>query len=239
MQRFKSRKIDELRTVSIVSGFNKYAEGSVLIKFGNTHVICNATVQNKVPPFLRGKNSGWVTAEYSMLPRSTHSRMNRDVFGKSPNGRAMEIQRLIGRSLRAAVDLKKLGERQIIIDCDVIQADGGTRCAAINGGFVALSIAINSLLQKKIISQNPIRTNITAVSCVVYKGQCAIDPDYEEDSNCDSDVNFVINGDDKIIEIQGTAEREAFSFEELFEMNSMIKSANKKIANLQKVAIES
>jgi ribonuclease PH len=237
MQRKFHRQLDQLRPIEIIPHFTKHAEGSVLIKTGDTHVLCNASVQNKVPSFLRGKNSGWVTAEYSMLPRSTNTRMNRDTYGKSPNGRAIEIQRLIGRSLRACVDLSKLGERQIIIDCDVIQADGGTRCAAINGGFVALQLAINKLIKRGELAEDPIKYNITAASCFVKNNEVGIDPDYDEDSSCDSDINFVLSQTGKIIEVQGTAENQHFSFEDLIKMEEILKKSNAGIVQIQKEAL--
>lgn len=237
-QRKFNRKFDQLRPIEIIPNFTKYAEGSVLIKTGDTHVLCNASVQEKVPPFLRGQNSGWITAEYSMLPRSTHSRINRDSYAKSPNGRAMEIQRLIGRSLRACVDLRKLGERQIIVDCDVVQADGGTRCASINGGFVALQLAIIKLIKKGILLENPIKYNITAASCFIKNGEIGIDPDYDEDSSCDSDINFVLNHKGKIIEVQGTAENKHFDFENLIRMEQILKKSNLKILEIQKEVVK-
>ncbi|MFT6076901.1 MAG: ribonuclease PH [Myxococcota bacterium] len=230
------RKRDELREIKITTNVNNYAEGSCIIEFGNTKVLCTATVEEKIPPFLRGKGEGWITAEYSMLPRSTHSRNMRDVNRKSPNGRGMEIQRLIGRSLRAAVDLKKLGERQIIIDCDVLQADGGTRCASITGGFVALSIAINKLIYNRVLDKSPIINQVSAVSCGIYKGMSVTDLDYAEDSKCDTDINFVLSGGN-IIEVQGTAEQAPFSFEELKEMYELAESAASTIEKLQDEAI--
>ena len=231
------RKRDQLREILITTDVNKYAEGSCVIEFGNTKVLCTATVEEKVPPFLRGKKSGWLTAEYSMLPRATQERNGRDAYRSSPNGRTLEIQRLIGRSLRAAVDLEKLGERQIVIDCDVLQADGGTRCASITGGFVVLQMAINKLLQEKVIHKSPILFPICAVSCGVYKGHSVVDLDYAEDSNCDTDINFVLQGDGKIIEVQGTAEKEPFSFDELKEMYDLAKNAAKEISLLQQNAL--
>ena len=206
------RRAGQIRGVSITTNVNKYAEGSCLIKFGNTHVLCTASVEESVPPFLRNKGVGWVSAEYSMLPRSTHQRNRRDSTRNSPNGRGLEIQRLIGRSLRAVIDTSKLGERQIIVDCDVLQADGGTRCASITGGFVALRMAVNNLLKRQVIYTDPIYNKVCAVSCGLYKGKPVIDLDYDEDSSCQADVNFVISDDGKIIEIQGTAEEKPFDF---------------------------
>jgi ribonuclease PH len=237
MQRKFNRELHQLRPIEIIPHFTKHAEGSVLVKTGDTHVLCNASIQNKVPPFLFGKKSGWVTAEYSMLPRSTHSRINRDSYSKSPNGRAMEIQRLIGRSLRACIDLKKLGEKQVIIDCDVLQADGGTRCAAINGGFVALHLAIIKLLKRGELLENPIKFHITAASCFVKNGEIGIDPDYNEDSSCDSDINFVLSQTGQIIEVQGTAENKHFTFEDLLKMEKILKKSNEEILKIQKSAL--
>jgi ribonuclease PH len=227
------RKRSQLREITIATNVNKYAEGSCIIEFGNTKVLCTASVEEKIPPFLRGKKQGWLTAEYSMLPRATHSRNMRDVYRNSANGRTLEISRLIGRSLRAVVDLEKLGERQIIIDCDVLQADGGTRCASITGGFIALQLAINKLLQNRIIDKNPINSSICAISCGIYKGMTVLDLDYLEDSTCDTDINFVMSGDGKIIEVQGTAEKEPFSFEELQEMYELAKNAALEINKAQ------
>lgn len=231
------RKQDQLREITIETNVNKYAEGSCIVQFGNSKVLCTASVEEKIPPFLRGKKQGWLTAEYSMLPRATHERSGRDVYRNSANGRTLEIQRLIGRSLRAIIDLNKLGERQIIIDCDVLQADGGTRCASIVGGFVALQLAINKLLKNRIIHQSPIISSLCAVSCGIYKGIAVVDLDYDEDSNCDTDINFVIAEDGKIIEVQGTAEKEAFSFEQLREMYDLAENAAKEISRLQREAL--
>jgi ribonuclease PH len=229
------RNFDQIRQVTITPHFNKHAEGSCLIKFGDTHVICTASVEEKVPPFLRNKGTGWVTGEYNMLARSTHSRMHRD--STKPNGRAIEIQRLIGRSLRAAIDVRKLGERQIIIDCDVIQADGGTRCAAITGGYVALALAVNKLVNQRIIRENPLIGSICAVSCGIFQGQVVADLDYLEDSKCETDSNFVINKDFNLIEIQGTAEVGSMSFEQLSKMYDLAKKAAAELFEIQKEAI--
>ena len=231
------RKRDQLREINIITNVNKYAEGSCTIEWGNNKILCTASVEEKIPPFLRGKKQGWLTAEYSMLPRSTHYRNGRDAYRQSPNGRVLEIQRLIGRSLRAVVDLKKLGERQIIVDCDVLQADGGTRCASITGGFIALQLAIQQLLQNRVIDQSPIVSSLCAVSCGIYRGMSVVDLDYEEDSNCDTDMNFVIADGGKIIEIQGTAEGEPFAFERLKEMYDLAENSAKEVSLLQKNAI--
>lgn len=209
------RQPNELRKITITRHYTKHAEGSVLVEFGDTKVLCTASVEEKVPGFLRGKNEGWVTAEYGMLPRSTGSRMAREAARGKQSGRTMEIQRLIGRSLRAAVDLKALGERSITIDCDVIQADGGTRTASITGAFVALQDAINFLIKKKKIKKNPLHGQIASVSVGIYKGTPVLDLDYDEDSNAETDMNVVMNDSGAYIELQGTAEGHAFRPEEL------------------------
>lgn len=223
------RTAAELRPVEIIRGYTKHAEGSVLVKFGDTHVICTASVDEKVPPFLRGKGQGWVTAEYGMLPRSTGSRMDREAARGKQSGRTQEIQRLIGRSLRAVIDLEKLGERTIQIDCDVIQADGGTRTAAITGGFVALHDAVSALLQKQLISASPVLDFVAAISVGVYQGVPVLDLDYIEDSGCDTDMNVVMTGSGGYVEIQGTAEGAAFR---RAEMNAMLDLAQAGIAEL-------
>ncbi len=207
------RAADQLREVEIIRHYTKHAEGSVLIKFGDTHVLCTASIEDKVPPFLRGKNQGWVTAEYGMLPRSTGSRMDREAARGKQSGRTQEIQRLIGRSLRAIIDLHKLGERTIHLDCDVIQADGGTRTASITGAYVALHDAISVLLKKGQIQQSPLRDAVAAISVGVYKGTPVLDLDYIEDSDCDTDMNIVMTGKGGFVEIQGTAEGEPFQRE--------------------------
>ena len=205
------RAPDQLRNISIIPHFLPHADGSVLIACGNTKVICTASIDESVPPFLRGKNQGWVTAEYGMLPASTASRMRREAAQGKQSGRTQEIQRLIGRSLRAAVDLSRLGERQILIDCDVIQADGGTRTASITGAYVALHLAIDKLLAAGKLAHNPIREAVAAVSLGIVGGVPLLDLDYPEDSGCDSDINLVMTASGNIIEIQGTAEGAAFS----------------------------
>jgi ribonuclease PH len=232
-----NRSLDQIREVTIATNVNKYAEGSCLIKFGETHVLCTASVEERIPPFLRNTGKGWVSAEYSMLPRSTHTRNNRDNAMK-PNGRAIEIQRLIGRSLRSVIDMKKLGERQITIDCDVLQADGGTRCASITGGFVALALAIKTIMDQGILRQNPLIGSVCAVSCGVFNGEVVADLDYAEDSKCDVDTNFVINQNFDLIEIQGTAENGAMSFEQVTKMYEMAKKAAEEITQIQKDAIK-
>ncbi len=211
LSRSENRQPDQLRTIKMVPHFSPHAEGSVLIQCGQTHVICTATVEESVPSFLRGKGSGWVTAEYGMLPRSTHGRMRREAAQGKQSGRTQEIQRLIGRSLRAVVDLNKLGERQIIVDCDVIQADGGTRTASITGGFVALALAIQKLISTQKLAENPIIEPVAAISLGVVNGQPLLDLDYLEDSGCDVDMNIIMTASGQLVEIQGTAEGHVFS----------------------------
>ena len=223
------RAPDEIRPIRLTRGYTKHAEGSVLVEFGDTKVICTATVEERVPGFLRGQGQGWVTAEYGMLPRSTGSRMGREAARGKQGGRTMEIQRLIGRSLRAAVDMKRLGENTITIDCDVIQADGGTRTASITGGYVALADAINYLLDKKLIDKNPLQNQIASISVGVYQGIPVADLDYAEDSACETDMNIVMNDKGGFIELQGTAEGEAFSQDEL---DAMLKLGKDAIAQL-------
>lgn len=217
--RIDGRKSNELRMVKMTSEYILYPEGSVLVEFGNTKVICNASFTAGVPPFLKDSGKGWVTGEYAMLPRATNTRNKRESQKGRPDGRSQEISRLIGRSLRAAVDMNKLGENTIVIDCDVIQADGGTRTAAITGGFTALAIAVKKKMDDGVIAENPIKNNVAAVSVGIFKGTPVLDLNYHEDSQADTDMNIVASGDGRIIEIQGSAEQEAFTREE---MNSMI-----------------
>ena len=200
------RAPDEMRAITIETGYTRHAEGSCLISFGDTRVLCTASVERNVPPWMRGKGEGWVTGEYSMLPRATHTRGQREAAKGKQSGRTQEIQRLIGRSLRAVVDMKKLGERQITLDCDVIQADGGTRTASISGAWVALQLAVNGLLKSGDLVENPITAKVAAVSCGIYKGTPVLDLDYPEDSNADADANFVLIEGGKIAEAQATAE---------------------------------
>ena len=233
-----NRQADEMRSIRITRNYTKHAEGSVLIEFGDTKVICTASVEEKVPGFLRGKGQGWVTAEYGMLPRSTGSRMRREASGGKQGGRTMEIQRLIGRALRAGIDLNVLGENTISLDCDVIQADGGTRTASITGAWVALHDAIQYLLEKKIIDKNPLHHQIASVSVGIFNGTPVLDLDYAEDSNAETDMNVVMNSDNGFIEVQGTAEGHPYSKDEL---NNMLALAEKGITELfasQKAAIE-
>ncbi|MBB6122368.1 ribonuclease PH [Sphingobium subterraneum] len=207
-----------MRTITMEPGFTVHAEGSCLISFGDTRVLCTASVEERVPPFLRGKGEGWVTAEYGMLPRATHTRGSREAAKGKQSGRTQEIQRLIGRSLRAVVDMKKLGERQITIDCDVIQADGGTRTASISGAWVALRIAIDKLLASGALKEDPIIQQVAAISCGIHQGTPVLDLDYIEDSSAEADANFVLTGDSKIAEVQATAEGATFDEEELLRL---------------------
>ena len=210
-----ARAADELRPIQITRKFTTHAEGAVLVEFGDTRVICTASVEERVPPFLKGKGRGWVTAEYGMLPRSTHTRMQREANRGRQDGRTMEIQRLIGRALRAVMDLEALGERTITLDCDVIQADGGTRTAAITGGFVALADAVRHLMRRKLVRKNPLHGQVASVSVGIYKGVPVLDLDYAEDSEAETDMNIVMNDAGAFIEVQGTAEGHAFRMEEL------------------------
>ena len=235
----QNRANNALRTVKIIPNYLMSPEGSVLIEFGNTKVICTATVEETVPPFLKGKGQGWITAEYGMLPRSTGVRMKREAASGKQGGRTVEIQRLIGRSLRAACDLGKLGERQIIIDCDVIQADGGTRCASITGGFVALSLAINKLLHDNQLTENPLLMQIAAVSVGVVGGVPLLDLDYIEDSGCDSDMNVIMGNNGKIVEIQGTAEGAAFNTQELTQLLGLAEIGITQLFDLQQQVLTS
>lgn len=227
------RTADQLRAVQIESGFTQHAEGSVLISCGNTRVLCNASVESRVPPFLRNTGKGWVTAEYSLLPRSTHTRNQREASRGKQSGRTLEIQRLIGRSLRAAVDLNALQEHTITVDCDVLQADGGTRTAAITGAYIALRQAINWMLQEKKIKQDPIHGQIAAVSVGVFEGQSVLDLDYAEDSNAETDMNVVLNDAGHFIEVQGTAEGHAFTRDELDRLLDLASAGIKQLMQAQ------
>ncbi len=231
------RQPDELRTISIETGVTRHAEGSCLIKCGDTHVLCTASLEERVPPFLRNSGLGWVTAEYGMLPRATTTRNRREASTGKQSGRTLEIQRLIGRSLRAGVDRVALGERQITIDCDVIQADGGTRCASITGGWVALRLAVNKLMKAGDIKSDPLTDHVAAVSCGIWGGQAVLDLDYTEDSEAGTDANFVITGRGGLIEVQASAEGAPFSRGEL---DRLIELADKGVAKLvaaQKAAV--
>ncbi|HID81402.1 MAG TPA: ribonuclease PH [Chromatiales bacterium] len=232
------RQPNELRPITFTRNYTRHAEGSVLVCFGDTKVICNASVEERVPPFLRGKGKGWVTAEYGMLPRSTGSRMGREAARGKQGGRTMEIQRLIGRSLRAAIDLEALGERQITIDCDVIQADGGTRTASISGGFVALTDAINHLIEKGALQKSPLHGSIASVSVGIYQGTPVLDLDYPEDSDAETDMNVVMNEAGQFIEVQGTAEGHAFRRDELDDMLDLAQLGIREIIQAQQTALE-
>ncbi len=231
------RAADELRHVRFTRRYTKHAEGSVLVEFGDTRVLCTASVDERVPGFLRGKGQGWVTAEYGMLPRSTGSRMDREASRGKQGGRTMEIQRLIGRSLRAVIDLKALGERSITIDCDVIQADGGTRTASITGAYVALADAIKHLLDKGAITTNPLLAQVASVSVGVYKGTPVLDLDYAEDCNAETDMNVVMNEQGDFIEVQGTAEGHPFSRDELLAMLDLAQGGIFTLIQAQKQAL--
>jgi ribonuclease PH len=227
----------ELRPVSFTRGATRHAEGSCLVKFGDTHVLCTATVEDRVPPWLKGGGQGWVTAEYGMLPRSTGERMRREAATGKQSGRTQEIQRLIGRALRAVVDLKGLGERQITIDCDVIQADGGTRTAAITGSWVALYDAITWMRGRGMLQASPLRDHVAAVSCGIHGGKPVLDLDYAEDSEAGTDANFVLTGSGGIVEIQGTAETEPFSQEQFDALMALARRGIAELVQLQKITI--
>ncbi|PZQ52521.1 MAG: ribonuclease PH [Rhodovulum sulfidophilum] len=231
------RATDALRSVTIETGVSRHAEGSCLIRMGDTHVLCTASVEENVPPFLRKTGLGWVTAEYGMLPRATTSRNRREAAAGKQSGRTQEIQRLIGRSLRAGIDRVALGERQITVDCDVIQADGGTRCASITGGWVALRLAVNKLLKAGDIKTDPITTHVAAVSCGVYGGQAVLDLDYAEDSVAGTDGNFVMTGERGLIEVQGSAEGATFSRAELGVLLDLAEKGIDELVAAQKAAI--
>ena len=230
------RAADELRPITITRHYTKHAEGSVLVECGDTRVLCNASVENSVPGFLRGKGRGWVTAEYGMLPRSTGSRMRREASNGKQGGRTMEIQRLIGRALRASLDMEALGERTITIDCDVIQADGGTRTASITGSWVALSDAIQTLIDRGDMTSSPVKCQIAAISVGIYQGEPVLDLDYAEDSQAHTDMNIVMNSNNGFIEVQGTAEGESFSDQQLNAMLDLARGGIKQIFELQRKA---
>ncbi|MCB1534650.1 MAG: ribonuclease PH [Rhodoblastus sp.] len=231
------RAADEMRAVSLERNVARYAEGSCLVKFGNTHVLCTASLEDKPPMWLRGQGRGWVTAEYAMLPRATHTRTRRESSSGKPSGRTQEIQRLIGRSLRAVTDLKMLGERQITVDCDVIQADGGTRTASITGAWVALHDCLKWMRGRSIIKDMPLKDRVAAVSCGIYKGATVLDLDYDEDSSAETDANFVMTGKGGIVEVQMTAENETFDEAQLAAMLGLAKAGIAKLADLQKAAV--
>jgi ribonuclease PH len=231
------RQPDELRPVSLERGVVKYAEGSCFVKFGDTHVLVAATLEDRLPPWLKGQGRGWVTAEYGMLPRATLERTRREASAGKQSGRTVEIQRLIGRSLRSVVDLVALGERQITIDCDVVQADGGTRTAAITGAWVALHDCIAWMKKREMVTREVLRDHVAAVSCGVFNGTAVLDLDYAEDSEADTDANFVMTGKGLIVEVQGTAERDPFSEEQLLTLLALARKGVTKLVDLQKMAV--
>jgi ribonuclease PH len=231
------RQPDELRAVTLERGVVKYAEGSCFVKFGDTHVLVTATLEDRLPPWLKGQARGWVTAEYGMLPRATLERTRREASSGKQGGRTIEIQRLIGRSLRAVVDLPALGERQITVDCDVIQADGGTRTASITGAWVALHDCIRWMKTRKMVLGEPLRDHIAAISCGIHNGTPVLDLDYAEDSEADTDANFVMTGSGNIVEVQGTAEKTPFSEEQLLALLALARKGVGKLVDLQKMAV--
>ncbi len=231
------RAPDEMRAIEIVTGYTRHAEGSVLVSFGDTKVICTASVEERVPPFLRGKGEGWVTGEYSMLPRATHTRGSREAAKGKQSGRTQEIQRLIGRSLRAVCDMKKLGERQITLDCDVIQADGGTRTASISGAWVALRLAVDKLMAQGLITHDPLTAKVAAISCGIYKGTPVLDLDYIEDSNADADANFVLIEGGLIAEAQATAEGAPYDEEGMLRLLRLARIGCDRIFAAQEAAV--
>ena len=231
------RQSDQLRQVRLTRNFTRHAEGSVLVEMGDTQVLCTASVEENVPPFLRGKGRGWVTAEYGMLPRATHTRSAREAAKGKQTGRTQEIQRLIGRALRAVVDLKALGERQITLDCDVLQADGGTRCASITGAWVALYDACEKLVTSGKLVENPVRDHVAAISVGIYKGSPVLDLDYPEDSDCDTDMNVVMTGSGGIVEIQGTAEGEPFTRQQMNVLTDLAEAGIRQLIAAQETAL--
>ena len=237
-KRPSNRHYNELRKIALEVDVSRYAEGSCMAKFGNTHVLCTASIGNKLPPWLRNSGKGWITAEYGMLPRSTHSRIDREVTKGKPSGRTQEIQRLIGRSLRSTVDLAKLGEIQIKIDCDVIQADGGTRTASITGAWVALYQAIQTLLKSGKITENPILDQVSAISCGIWNNQEILDLDYEEDSDAETDGNFILTANNGIVELQTTAEKKPFNKEQFLNLLSLAELGTNKIFEIQRNVLD-
>ena len=231
------RQVDELRAVSLERSVVKYAEGSCFVKFGDTHVLVTASLEERLPPWLKGQGRGWVTAEYGMLPRATAERTRREASAGKQGGRTVEIQRLIGRSLRSVIDLQALGERQITIDCDVIQADGGTRTASITGAWVALHDCIGWMKARKMINGDPLRDHIAAISCGIFNGTPVLDLDYAEDSEADTDANFVMTGDGRIIEVQGTAEKTPFTQDEFLALMALARKGVTRLVDLQKMAV--
>src|SRR3954452_6931798 len=237
MTRPSGRAPDELRVLQIIPNTMQFAEGSASIRLGDTHVLCSASVEERVPSWLKGKGRGWITAEYGMLPRATKERTPREAASGKQGGRTVEIQRLIGRSLRAAIDLEALGERQITVDCDVIQADGGTRTASITGAWVALADCISWMKARNMLKANVLRDNVAAISCGIYQGTPVLDLDYAEDSEADTDANFVMTGDGRIIEVQGTAEKTPFSESEFLALMALARKGVARLVDLQKMAV--
>jgi ribonuclease PH len=235
--RRSNRALDQMRTISLTPGFSRHAEGSCLVKFGDTHVLVTASLEEKAPPFLKGSGKGWVTAEYGMLPRSTHERMRREAAAGKQSGRTQEIQRLVGRSLRAICDLSAMGERQITLDCDVLQADGGTRTAAITGGFVALSQCLTFMKKTGLVTVPVIKDHVAAVSCGIVKGEAVLDLNYDEDSTAETDANFVLTGAGGLVEIQGTAEGAPFTEDQLVGMLRLARKGIAELVELQKQAL--
>src|SRR4051795_12416239 len=231
------RAPDALRAVTLERGVARYAEGSCLVSFGETRVLCAASLEERGPPWLRGSGRGWVTAEYSMLPRATHTRTRREISSGRPSGRTQEIQRLIGRSLRAVVNLPAVGERQIVVDCDVLQADGGTRTAAITGAWVALHDCFQWMIGRNMLSVSPLKDHVAAISCGISRGQAVLDLDYLEDSEAQTDANFVITGDGRIVEVQGTAEKIPFTEEQFLNLLALARKGVTKLVDLQKIAV--
>ncbi len=231
------RALDQLRKVTLEPGFSRHAEGSCLVKFGDTHVLCTASIDERVPPWMRNSGKGWVTAEYGMLPRSTHTRTDREAARGKQSGRTQEIQRLIGRALRAVVNLPAMGERQINIDCDVLQADGGTRTASITGSWVALHFAFERLIKEGKLAASPMSGQVAAVSCGLWEGTAVLDLDYPEDSKAQADANFVLTGDGGIVEVQGTAEDKPFSEPQFMELLALAKKGIVELTGLQRLAI--
>ncbi len=237
MTRPSGRAANELRKIEIITDVSKHAEGSCMVKFGDTHVLCTASIEENVPGWMKNKGSGWMTAEYGMLPRSTDKRMDREAAKGKQSGRTQEIQRLIGRALRAAINMEKMGERQIKLDCDVIQADGGTRTAAITGSFVAAHLAFQHLMNIGLLKELPIKDTVSAISCGIYNGVAVLDLDYIEDSNAETDANFVLTGGCGIVEIQGTAEKEPFTEAQLGELMALAKKGCQEISAIQRKAL--
>jgi len=231
------RKTDQMRKVSFERNFSKHAEGSCLVKFGDTHVLCTASLEEKTPPWLRNTGKGWVTSEYGMLPRATLERTRREASAGKQSGRTVEIQRLIGRSLRATMDLEALGERQITVDCDVLQADGGTRTASITGAWVALADCLNWMRARNMVKSGVLRDNVAAISCGIYNGTPVLDLDYAEDSEAETDANFVMTGDGRIVEVQGTAEKTPFSEAEFLALMALARKGVTRLVDLQKMAV--